>query len=589
MTDVIRTISQTGSPDYSTPQLWEDAVATLYSDDLVTNNVRWIGEIQDAGDNYSGSTTLLTVGGSTVNSSYYKYLRAASGAGFADHANASTNALKYNESNGCSLTSSVGYAAAVAVTENYFRMEGLQVQSTSTTGRPLDIQSADCRLKKCIFEADNSIYVISLSTNAHVSSCLIVQRGASSVALVQINASGVNLYNCALVVPSDVTAATNAIEEYFATGVGKNCAMFGISGAISNGSGMTFTTSHSDSTTSKTGVTTSLTYADQFEATTEAGMDFRCKSGGDLIDSGTYDATNAPDDIIGTAFGSGTTDSGCWELAATSITIDGSPAALTLAGQSSQVDLGATIDGAIATLTLAGQSSQVDLGATISGIPAALSITGLSAQVDQGISLDGIIAALTLAGVTGDVTLGQDILLNGSPAALTLAGVTGDISLGSDISIDGAPATLTLAGQSSQVDLGAAIDGAPATLTLTGAVGDVVITNDIIINASPASLTLNGVTAALTQQILIDGAPATLALTGVVGDVAQSILIDGSPAVLNLQGVGGAVLGNITLDAAPATLTLTGVSGTVTAGAVVTVLHAQSIEIALYDTPIKLK
>lgn len=297
--------------------------------------------------------------------------------------------------------------------------------------------------------------------------------------------------------------------------------------------------------------------------------------------------------------------------AGSGVSIDGSIAALTLAGQSSQVDLGANINGAIATLNLSGQSGQVDLGNSINGSIASLNISGLAAQVDQGVGLDGVIAALSLAGVSGEVSLGQDVLIDGSIAALnlsgqssqvdlgatingsiealSLSGVAGEVSVGSDVLIDGSVAALNLSGQSSQVDLGVNINGGISTLTLSGLSGDVSVTTDISINGSVVTLTLNGNTAQLVQQTTLNGTPATISLSGNVSEVTQNTLLDGSISALTLSGQSSDVLLNAVLDGSVSGLTLTGVSGSITSGAVVTILHADGIEISLYDEEISMQ
>lgn len=292
-------ISLSGTPDYGSLQAWEDdAPATL--------TAIWLGEIQEPDDNF---TAVLTVSGSTATSSFYKRLTTASGASFKDHANAATNPLVFDSTKGCSINVTSSFTQCINASENFFRVENLQLRTTSASSKPFFTGNASVRVSNCIMEGANAATIADFAASNHISSSVFIQKSSAAAAIVK-NFGSSEFYNCTMVVPSDVTAATSGLDESFSNATVKNCAFFGV-GVLSDATGATFTTCGSDSTTAKTGVTTSLTYADQFESTTS---DFRLKSGADLIDGGTYDATNAPSDIIGTNFGSGTTDIGCWEF-----------------------------------------------------------------------------------------------------------------------------------------------------------------------------------------------------------------------------------------------------------------------------------
>lgn len=298
------TISLSGSPDYGSLQAWEDdAPATLVS--------IWSGEVQEPDDNFSSSSALLTVSGSTSTASLYKELTSASGASFRDNAGAATNALKYNESNGMSATSSVSFNAVLNLAENYCRMSNIQVKATSTANA-VNCNNIGIRLNNIIAQTDAGLVAVRLANNdVDLANSLLVQRKSAANAIVFAFGSA-NLYNVTCVVPSDITGATNGMDQSFFSGDISSCIFMGCTNTA-DAAGGTYTTCFTSDTTPPTGCT-NVTYADQFENTADATMDFRLKSGADAIDGGTYDATNAPNDIIGTARGSGTADAGCWEF-----------------------------------------------------------------------------------------------------------------------------------------------------------------------------------------------------------------------------------------------------------------------------------
>lgn len=306
-TTTVSSISLSGTPDYSTLQAWEDDAPA----NLVTDDVIWQGQISLPGDVFSGSGVLLNMDGSTTDATRYKELTTASGASFRDNASASTNALRYNESNGCAITSSVGFNDVVALNDVGCRVSNVQIRA-SDNARPLRFGATDCRGDNVICQNEVSGSYAAALTQGTLHNSLLVQRAASATAIAFMFGSATHLYNVTLVVPSDVAVATNGIEQSFFSGTINSCIIMGVTNTA-DATGGTYTTCFTSDTTPPTGCS-NVTYADQFENTTDASQDFRLKTGADAIDGGTYDATNAPNDIIGTARGSGTADAGCWEF-----------------------------------------------------------------------------------------------------------------------------------------------------------------------------------------------------------------------------------------------------------------------------------
>lgn len=315
-----RAISASGAP-YATLDLWEADADIVYPSGLVTPDVIWQGRIASATDNFIGTTeTMLTVAGTTVGPNNYKELTAETGAAFYD--NIGSNPLKYSESYGCSIRSGKTFGSVVSVTENYFRMSGVQVRATGNSGRAMDAGVTGLRVDRCIIEGQvNNAYVAYLGANSAVTSnSLIVQRKDSATAIVKCFGSA-SFYNNTIICPNSLTDTVNAFEESFATGTVKNCAIFGTQN-VSNNTGLSYVTCATDVAVPPSGFTVlayDTTTGSGFENITDTAYDFRTKETSSLLESGTDETTYASVDILGTARPAGLYDIGAFQLPATSI------------------------------------------------------------------------------------------------------------------------------------------------------------------------------------------------------------------------------------------------------------------------------
>jgi hypothetical protein len=320
-----KTISLTGTPDYSTLQSWEDATPA----NLVTAGVgNWTGLIDKASDNFSSAGTLLTISGTTVDSTHYVELTTNTGASFRDNANVQTNALRFNSSNGCSITDTAGYTAAITVSQEFCRFSNLQVTNTSGNGpgvgsairSTLVSGTSAMQIDNCILESNAGATGVlnGFGSGMKLRNSLCVQRksGANVIIVWQ---NGANIYNSTLAVPSDLTAATAGIDVSNYGGSSsafENVAVYGASAVKTGTATPTITTSYTDLTAS--GWTTaaySTSSGAKFQNITDATRDYRIQSGSALADVGTTDSTNGANDIAGTARPSGSGyDVGCWEL-----------------------------------------------------------------------------------------------------------------------------------------------------------------------------------------------------------------------------------------------------------------------------------
>lgn len=306
-TTVVKTIGTGG--DYTTLQAWEDASPA----NLVTADQIWQGQCFNQ-EFFSSSAALLSVSGSTTDATRYKELTTYAGASFIDNANAQTNALRYNASNGAAIRGTYAWAGPVSVNESYFRISKVQIQSSTavafngggTTGMVMD---------KCIVEnSGTSNEALKTYGSCTVKNSLIVGRSSGVIALLS---NGTNAYNCTFARTGSGTA--NIFNGSYGASTLKNCAFFGAAATLAGGStSKTYTTCYTDTSSPPSGCTTvayDTSTGSGFENKTDSTRDFRIKTGSALLDVGTTDTTNAANDIVGTARPQGSAyDVGAWEL-----------------------------------------------------------------------------------------------------------------------------------------------------------------------------------------------------------------------------------------------------------------------------------
>lgn len=287
----------TSSRNYSTIQSWHDAFTSG----------GWIGECYN--DSEFGGAVATSFGGKSTSATNYIILRCASGQSFTDNANKLTNALSYNVSNGVGLRRTTSYGNTLTLNEDYITVSGLQIANSAiSASSALEFGAGFTHnvVEKCIVRDQGTLRAVGLRAGMIRNSLVVhlIATSGSGIATVYPSA-GTKIINCTVVRPSDRTAGGSAI---LAIGSGanvtvENCAGFGFSNFSSDNS-YTGSNNCSDQTISfGSSNQASKTYANQFENTLFATMDFRLKSGSDCIGNGVTDTTNVPnsDDIVGTA------------------------------------------------------------------------------------------------------------------------------------------------------------------------------------------------------------------------------------------------------------------------------------------------
>lgn len=331
VTIVTKTISLTGTPDYSTLQAWEDAAPA----NLVTADQVWKGVIDKATDNFvgDGNSSYLTIGGSTVDSTRYKELTTNTGASFRDHANKLSNVLSFSTSNGCSISVPIdnvgGANAPIKNTESYFRLSNIQINSGMSATILSMVSGGEKRFANLICEQTSASNVVEAFDGHRVTNCVFILRNSTTTPLWQggISTGQNDFHNCTFVKPSNFTKSTNIIGVGNAghTHNATNCAYYGGNNVTTGAATTSFTNCKSEDTTPPSGVTTVSFVNAKFVVGTDSARDFKIQSGSGLIDVGATDTTWASTDILGTARPTGASyDVGAYEYqaAATSVTIN---------------------------------------------------------------------------------------------------------------------------------------------------------------------------------------------------------------------------------------------------------------------------
>lgn len=296
--------------DYSDLASWRAACPA----DLVSTTQTWRGELKN--QNFA-ITAGLTFAGVTTNSSYYVELTTEAGASFADNANKLTNALRYNASNGASISSGTAWVDVFTSGGALVKVSKLQISTThNNSDIAITTSTGSFQFDQCILETKSSTSVgaVTLYNSGRISNSLIVNRRSSSPGPC-IKGTGWAAYNCTLA--ATAAAGANAIYTTDSSATLKNCALFNYTAAHTGGGTPTYSYCGTDIASPPSGCTGSLTYASQFESVTDGSHDFRLKAGNSLANAGTTESTYAASDIIGTSRPQGAAyDIGCWEAAA---------------------------------------------------------------------------------------------------------------------------------------------------------------------------------------------------------------------------------------------------------------------------------
>ncbi len=208
------------------------ATCVLTSGTPTNVGVIWQGQCQN--QEFSGTGTQISISGSTSSATAYKKLTTVAGASFRDNANAQTNALAYNASNGCGVKNTGSINAPISVTESYCSISNLQVANTFTNGvgfsaaPPLSGFFDYLILEGSRTTVGTGTGALSANGSGTFRNSLIIQRASAAGEIIGTGTGSPNFYNCTIVAPDDLATAPT---EIFNSGVSgtvtvQNCSLF---------------------------------------------------------------------------------------------------------------------------------------------------------------------------------------------------------------------------------------------------------------------------------------------------------------------------------------------------------------------------
>jgi hypothetical protein len=355
----------TNSRQYST---WASAVSLGIPSNISStgSNTPYIVEAYNDSEFYSTTGALLSLTGITTDATNTITLTAAPGQSFVDNANAQTNALKYNQANGVGLRVNCAYSRLMYTNIPNVNISRLQMYLQGYGGGAICLQTDDHNyVSQCILwetngnPAGDAVYFPGTSSTIENS---VVYAGATGLRGITAAYDTLEICNCTIVAPSDVSNTNYGVAGLSQTWTIYNTAIFGFGTNFYTASG-TYSGSNNASDQAigfGSSNQASKTYSSQFHGVTSSAPDFRLQtSGSALVDTGATESAiiTSSTDIVGTSRPQGTAwDIGAWELAgASGAALAATPAAsaavsaaLTTAIQLSVNSVGSTIS---ATLT----------------------------------------------------------------------------------------------------------------------------------------------------------------------------------------------------------------------------------------------
>lgn len=321
MAVITASIGTAGGRTYSTVQLWEDALPA----DLVSDGNARVGECYNDGGAALGR---VSISAHTTNSTNYLKLTAAAGQSFMDNANVRTTALAFASSTYAALRTTTGYTFCVDLTGavDYFTCDRLMLESTVGSSAPFTAVSG------CDHNLWKNLICSSANTSTNVGEIYGNSTLLVNIAFYQNSGSGApitfrndpTLIGCTFVrTTNNGTTGTGPTARNYSTPKMISCAVFGYSTVVGTvGAGAWSASSKNNATQAASGLPgSSNQHSVTFNATTPftqasaTSTDLRAVASTSLASNGFLDATNAPNDISGTARASSPTI-GAWELTA---------------------------------------------------------------------------------------------------------------------------------------------------------------------------------------------------------------------------------------------------------------------------------
>ena len=187
--------------DYASINDWVADAASTYPGGLVAADVIWKGVLYKEGSGtnnewvISSATTTYTL---TCDATRYYLLEAAPGQSFYDNAGKLTNALRYNNANGTSISVSGNYVWLfnVMAASAKLTIRGLQIK---LNGRTLNTGNGTISVDRCIVGAENTLIDAGVLFSTYITNSLIyVKRGTSRISD-SIALANATIINCTFI------------------------------------------------------------------------------------------------------------------------------------------------------------------------------------------------------------------------------------------------------------------------------------------------------------------------------------------------------------------------------------------------------
>lgn len=269
--------------DYTSLAAWITGMGTIsapnvgqiWKNDALSNtavNASSTATINNAGVSSTNTITLTTAPGESI----IDYLAANPSASYA-----------YDATNGVAFTNNQNYTThnSVNLSSQWVNASKIQFENTGSA-RAIESQNANQLIDSLIIRAALSGNdPLDIHTGSNATNCLVYCNGGGTASAIGMTGTA-QVINCTIARTSNNSAAGTGFNCSFPTGGSlQNCACFGFT---TPNSGTPTNADHNGTDQASIGGTsnqTSLTYANQFNAT-GASPDFRLKSGAGLIDNG---------------------------------------------------------------------------------------------------------------------------------------------------------------------------------------------------------------------------------------------------------------------------------------------------------------
>jgi hypothetical protein len=376
------------SRNYSTITAWLAAFA----------NGGWIGNCFNDGEfNAANGETFPINFNQTTSASNFITLTTGAGQSFKDNANAQTNALQYNQSNGVGIANASYAKHTLTRASDWVNLSNLQIKTTVNAGdcvHDAASTNVNCTTSGMVCDYGSGTGTAALFCNGGTfTNVLAIVRSSSThngVGFMCGYYRAGTYTNCTSVRPSDITASASAFgTRSSTTQTLVNCAGFGFTNFVDNAARFTGSNNCSDKTIGfGTSNQASKTYANQFVNTTNGSSDFRMKNNAaDLYNNGT--STGAPStDIVGTSRPQATSyDIGCWELFVASLnhyTLTAAVGTYTLAAKNAVLLWGHLLAAATQTYTFSLKNAGLLRGRLLAGAVTAYTMSAKTAGLLWG-------------------------------------------------------------------------------------------------------------------------------------------------------------------------------------------------------------